>query len=323
MSDPGARPVVVFSASSDVEVALVRGLLDTHGIRSVVSSDVPHAIFPLSVNGLGVIRVGVRADEAEEARRLIESYRAEPAPGDVLPWRDGLTALEHRLGHAFADRALLERALTHRSHANEDLSGESRDNELLEFLGDAVLGLIVAELLFREFPDLDEGQTSKMKASLVSASTLTQVAERLSLGEHLRLGRGEEKTGGRQKQALLADTCEAVIAALYLDGGITAARRLVLAELRPDLERLGRPGQLTALAGDFKSALQELLQARGEAAPSYRLVSADGPDHDKLFLIEVASADRVLAQASGSSKKEAEQRAARLALEELSAPSTT
>lgn len=318
MSAGGATPVVVFSASSDVEVALVRGLLETHGIRTVVSSDVPHTLFPLSVNGLGVIRVAVRADEAVEARRLIESYRTTPSRDNVLPWRDGLATLERRLGHAFADRALLERALTHRSHANEDLSGESGDNELLEFLGDAVLGLIVAEALFREFPDLDEGWTSKMKASLVSTTTLAQMAERLSLGAHLRLGRGEEKTGGRQKQALLADACEAVIAALYLDGGMPVARRLVVGELRFDLERLRRPGQLTALTGDFKSALQELLQARGEPAPAYRVVSAEGPDHDKSFLVEVVCADRVLAQAGGSSKKEGEQRAARLALERLS-----
>lgn len=315
MSDFSAALEVVFRTSSDIELSIVRGLLEAHGIRSMVSSDVPHTLFPLSVSGLGVLRVSVRGDEAEEARRIIDSYRTEPARGELLPWRDGLAGLEQRLGHVFADRALLERALTHRSHANEDLSGDSRDNELLEFLGDAVLGLVVAEWLVREFPDLDEGQTSKMKASLVSAPTLTRIASRLCLGDHLRLGRGEEKTGGRQKQALLADTCEAVIAALYLDGGLEPARALVLAELAPELARLRQPGQLTALTGDFKSALQELLQERGAPPPAYRLVSTEGPDHEKQFAVEVSSGPQVLARAVGPSKKEAEQRAARLALE--------
>lgn len=315
MNGTDLAPVVVFRTSSDIELAIVRGLLEAHGIRSVVASDVPHTLFPLSVNGLGVLRVSVRGDEADEARRLIESYRDESPRGEVVPWDEALGALERRLGHAFADRRLLERALTHRSHANEDLSGGSRDNELMEFLGDAVLGLVVAEWVVREFPDLDEGRSSKMKASLVSAPALTRVAERLGLGEHLRLGRGEEKTGGRQKQALLADTAEAVIAALYLDGGLAAARALVIAELQPELARLRQPGQLTALTGDYKSALQELLQERGAPPPAYRLVSAAGPDHEKQFAVEVSSGGAVLAQASGFSKKEAEQRAARLALE--------
>ena len=124
-----------------------------------------------------------------------------------------------------------------------------------------------------------------MKASLVSAPTLTRVAERLGLGDYLRLGRGEEKTGGRQKQALLADTCEAVIAALYLDGGMAAARALVIAELQPELARLRQPGQLTALTGDYKSALQELLQERGAPPPAYRLVSAGGPHHEKQVVV--------------------------------------
>lgn len=315
MSDTTPPPVVVFRTYSDVEVSIVAGLLAAHGIQSLVSSDVPHAIFPLSVRGLGEVRVAVRPEEADEARRIIASYRAEPARGEVLPWRDGLTELEQRIGHRFTDRSLLERALTHRSHANEDQSGESADNELLEFLGDAVLGLVVAEALFRGFPELDEGRTSKMKALLVSAPMLTQVAERLGLGSHLRLGRGEEKTGGRAKQALLADTCEALIAAMYLDGGLEAARRFVLEEWREEIERLRQPGHLTSLVGDYKSALQERLQERGEPAPVYRVIATEGPDHEKQFSVAVASGGRVLAQGTGASKKEAEQRAARLALE--------
>ncbi|MCU0255292.1 MAG: ribonuclease III [Vicinamibacterales bacterium] len=318
MSDEAPDLVVVFRAHSDVEVAIVGGLLAAHGIQSLVSSHAPRAIFPVSVGGLAEVRVAVRAEDADEARRLIASYRADSPRGAVVRWRDHLSDLEERIGHTFADRQVLERALTHRSHAHEDTSGESADNERLEFLGDAVLGLVVAEALFREFPELDEGHTSKMKALLVSAPTLTAVAERLDLGAHVRLGRGEEKTGGRGKQALLADACEAVIAALYLDGGMEAARGFVLRHLRPEIERLRQPGRLTALTGDFKSALQERLQEAGQPAPAYRVVATEGPDHEKQFSVEVSSGDRVLAQATGASKKEAEQRAARLALEGLS-----
>lgn len=322
MSDTEAPgPVVVFRTTSDVEAAIVRGLLDTHGIQSFAASALPRNVFPLTINALGEVRIAVRASEAEEARQVIASYRSEPQMGLVLPWRDGLSELEDRIGHRFADRTLLERALTHRSHAHEDQEGDAADNESLEFLGDAVLGLLVAEVLFREFPQFDEGRKSKMKASLVSSHTLTGIAERLSLGEHVRLGRGEEKTGGRHKHALLADTCEALIAAVYLDGGVEAARRLVLAELQPEIERLRQPGHLTALTGDFKSALQEQLQARGEPPPAYRLVSTEGPDHQKQFSVEVVSGGRVLGTATGSSKKDAEQRAARAALTALAAPS--
>jgi ribonuclease-3 len=216
--------------------------------------------------------------------------------------------------------------LTHKSFAYEEsAAGKAAvaDNERLEFLGDAVLGLVVAEALFREFPQFDEGQASKVKALLVSAPTLTGMAERLALGAHVRLGRGEEKTGGRGKQALLADACEALIAALYLDGGMAVARAFVIDHLRHEIERLRQPGRLTALTGDFKSALQERLQELGEAPPAYRVIAAEGPDHEKQFSVEVSSGDRVLAQATGASKKEAEQRAARTALEGLPEASAT
>jgi ribonuclease-3 len=313
--------VVVFRTRSDVEAALVRGLLEAHGIDSIVASDVPRAIFPLSVWAVGEARVSVRAEDAGAARQVIETCRERTpsGPAQVLPWRDDLSALEDRLGYRFRSRALLERALTHRSRANEDQTGQARDNESLEFLGDAVLGLVVADALFRRFPEFDEGQKSKIKASVVSAQSLGRAADRLGLGGVLLLGRGEEKTGGRQKLALLADACEALFAAVYLDGGLEPARELILREMEPALEQLRQPGRLTALTGDFKSALQERLQAGQLPLPRYRIVREEGPDHDKRFEIEVWSEQQLLAKGEGRSKKDAEQAAARLALDVLDA----
>ena len=147
--------------------------------------------------------------------------------------RDEFEALQQAIGYRFRDVGLLEHAMTHTSRANEDVSGGVVDNESLEFLGDAVLGFVIADQLFREFPEFDEGQKSKTKAALVSTTTLARQAERLSLGDHLLLGRGEEKTGGRRKQALLADGYEALIAAIYLDGGIEQARAFIAREFAP------------------------------------------------------------------------------------------
>src|SRR5258705_4467561 len=281
---------------------------------SVVSSDVPQSIFPLSVDGLGDIRLAVHHSEAEEAERIIESHRTELRNGEVVRLRDEFEALQQAIGYRFRDRGLLEHAMTHTSRANEDVSGGVHDNESMEFLGDAVIGFVVADVLFREFPDFDEGQTSKTKASLVSTATLARQAERLTLGDHLLLGRGEEKTGGRRKQALLADGYEALIAAIYLDGGIEHARAFLVREfggLLADVRRHGAAGE------DYKSALQELLQARDASLPEYRLVGTVGPDHRKLFQVEVVVRGERLAAATGPSKKEAEQDAARLALEAL------
>src|SRR5439155_13931025 len=153
------------------------------------------------------------ADEAEEARRIIDSHRTELANGQVVRLRDEFEALQRAIGYRFRDTGLLEHAMTHTSRANEDVSGGVLDNESLEFLGDAVLGFVVADELFRQFPSSDEGQKSKTKAALVSTAALARQAERLGLGDHLMLGSGEEKTGGRRKQALLADGYEAPIAA--------------------------------------------------------------------------------------------------------------
>ena len=306
--------VTVFRTRSDVEASVVRGLLEAHGVPSVVSSQLTQSLFPMVVSTLGEIGIAVRAADADEAQRIIESHRTELGSDKVVRLRDEFETLQQTAGYRFRDRGLLEHALTHTSRANEDVSGGVRDNESLEFLGDAVLGFIIADLLFNEFPDHDEGQKSKIKAALVSTATLARLAERLSLGEHLLLGRGEEKTGGRQKQALLADGYEALIAAIYLDGGIEHARAFVAREfavLIADARRLGTAGQ------DYKSALQELVQSQNAPLPEYRLVGTLGPDHRKLFRVEVVVNGDPVAEATGTSKKEAEQEAARLALEHL------
>ena len=223
-----------------------------------------------------------------------------------------LEQVEQTLGHRFSDVALAERALSHRS-AVADSTAEA-DNEQLEYLGDAVLGLIVSDYLVHTFPHWSEGQLSKSRARLVNAGSLCAAARRLGLGEHMRLGRGEEKTGGRQKPALLADTFEAVLAAIYLDGGLEAARGFVdRALLQTAVEAEGQRLELS----DHKSALQELLQARGLPAAHYRVVRETGPDHRKTFWIEVNVADLLTASGSGSNKKEAEQSAAERALEQL------
>ena len=306
--------IVIFRTHSDVEASIVRGLLEANGVPSVITSDVPHNIFPLMVNGLGEVRISVRQDDADDARRIIDAHRTELQSGQLVRLRDEFETLQAAAGYRFRDRGLLEHAMTHTSRANEDASGGVMDNESLEFLGDAVLGFVVADLLFREFPEYDEGEKSKMKASLVSTATLARVAERLRLGDHLLLGRGEEKTGGRRMQALLADGCEALIAALYLDGGIEQARAFVVRELGSFVEQLRRDG---VSAQDYKSALQELVQGRNRPLPEYRVVGAIGPDHQKLFDVEVLVAGEPLARATGPSKKEAEQEAARLALSRL------
>jgi ribonuclease-3 len=312
------EPAVVFRTHSDVEAWVVRGLLDAHGLQTFVRSGATRALFPVSVGHLAEVQVAVPADQAEEARELIAAHRGASGPGGrVLPFPGEASPIEGAMGYRFRAPALLAQALTHRSRAQEEGEAGLGDNESLEFLGDAILGFVVAEWLHAEFPAADEGWKSKVKASLVSRSSLARIAARLGVGEALRLGRGEEKTGGRHKQALLADACEALIAAVHLDGGIDAARAFVLRELQPVIDLARRPGLLTALTGDYKSALQEVLQARQAPPPEYRLVQETGPDHDKRFEVEVVVDGRPLARAGGHAKKQAEQTAARLALREL------
>jgi len=229
----------------------------------------------------------------------------------VTPEREeSLHALERRLGYRFADLALLDRALTHASHAHEDAEAARGDNEPLEFLGDAVLGLVVTDLIHRRDPDGPEGVKSRRRAELVSAPSLARRAAGLGLPELLRLGRGEEKTGGRHKAALWADAYEALVAALYLDGGFEEAHRFVGAEFARDLEA-AEPAE------DAKTALQERLQGEGRARPEYRVVAEEGPSHLRRFRIECRLDDGSVTTGEGSSKKAAQQDAARLALAHL------
>jgi len=306
-------PVVVFSTTSDIEASVVLALLDSHGIAGFRISGNPQAILPMSVSPLGEVRIAVPEDVAEDARSIIESHR-EDVGARVVRLRDEFDEIETRVGYRFKDRGLLEHALTHKSRAAEDVSGGVADNESLEFLGDAVLGLVVADVLFRQYPTYDEGQKSKIKASVVSTAALARQAEEIRLGEHLILGRGEEKTGGRFKQALLADAYEALIAAIYLDGGLEAADAFLRRELKGAIDA----GATEDFVGqDYKSALQERVQALGRSLPEYRIAGEAGPDHRKVFSVEVVVGGEVLGTASGKAKKEAEQEAARLALAKL------
>jgi ribonuclease-3 len=241
-----------------------------------------------------------------------------------------ITALEDTLGHRFQRPELLQQALTHTSQARElealqppDASRVG-DNEQLEFLGDAILGLITSEELFHRFPHFREGELSKLRAHLVSEKHLIRVAQGLELGHYLRLGRGEEKSGGRNKTALLVDALEAVLAALYTDGGLEAARRFVLQSIiTPELEHLARNGSSLPVT-DYKSALQEKLQAMGRPQPAYVLVKEHGPEHSKTFTVEArlyaaeaTNAPELVGRAEGLTKKNAEQDAARQVLEYL------
>jgi ribonuclease III len=228
----------------------------------------------------------------------------------LTPERKGeLALLEERLGHRFGNPALLDLALRHSSFVHEQPeSGPS--NEQLEFLGDAVLALTVSNLLLARFPGHAEGSLSRTRASLVNARQLAALARRLDLGPHLLLGKGEERQAGREKPSLLADALEAVLAAIYLDGGLQAAAALTERWFSPLLEK-GLPWQ------DFKTALQELTQARHKASPSYHLVAENGPGHARHFRIEVRLQDQSLAFGEGTTKKQAAQEAARRALKIL------
>jgi ribonuclease III len=311
-----ARPAEVFRSHSSIEAAVVRGLLDAHGIDASVSSALSPSMFPVRFEQTE-FRVSVPGRAAGKARELIASHLDEAAAGEVRRLTDTLGPLEERLGRRFRDIGLLEHALTHRSRAHEDASGGVIDNESLEFLGDAVLGFVIADMLFQRFPTHSEGYKSKVKASIVSAVSLTRLAEKIDLGRFVLLGRGEEKTGGRRKHAILADCFEAVIAAIYLDGGIEPARAFIVSQFGPLLNEAGDQAAEAEFTEDWKSALQEWLQAAGQGLPRYRLASAEGPDHLKRFDVEVLVGGEPAARASGRSKKDAEQQAAKAALEKF------
>ena len=245
-----------------------------------------------------------------------------------------IAELEKDLGHYFQRRELLEQALTHSSQAREvDAMGAanglatsgspSGDNEMLEFLGDAVLGLVTSETLFHRFPEFQEGQLSKLRAHLVGQRHLLQVAERLQIGNYMRLGRGEEKSGGRNKASLLVDALEAILAALYLDGGWAVTRDFIVRTIvEPELSNMKLETSVIPVM-DFKSALQEALQARGVSQPVYALVKEEGPEHKKTFTVEVRlpapAMGEFVGRAQGATKKRAEQEAARQVLEHLAA----
>lgn len=219
--------------------------------------------------------------------------------------------LERALGYTFQDQRLLEKALTHSSYANEKWKNSLASNERLEFLGDSILGFVVAEYLYRRYPDHPEGDLTRMRADLVCETSLARAAAGLRLGEYLKLGHGEDLGGGRTRNSITADAVESVIAASYLDGGFPAARGIV--------ERLllsGAPERRPCNA-DFKTALQELVQRKKHQVLSYTLLEESGPDHDKTFRVEVTLNGQVAGTGAGSSKKRAEQAAAEAALEKL------
>jgi len=228
-----------------------------------------------------------------------------------------LGVLEAAIGHVFRDRELFHRALTHKSrmHERPEEIASSGDNEQLEFLGDAILGFVVSECLVRRFASAPEGRLSKLKAHLVSAARLYEVAQTLKLGDFLFLGRGEEMSGGRSKKALLADAMEALIAAMYLDGGIDAARAFI--ETHVVGAFAVAEGSVDGAVADYKSALQEMAQALKLPPPRYFIVAEEGPEHSKTFTVEVRVGKDWTGQAQGLSKKSAGQKAAEGVLQQL------
>jgi len=225
-----------------------------------------------------------------------------------------LVALQETLEVSFNDLSLLKQALVHSSYLNENPGFAPVSNERLEFLGDAILGFVVAEKLYQDFPDFAEGEMTKLRSVLVCRDTLARIALAIRLGDYLYLGRGEEADGGRDKLANLAGALEAVVAAVFLDRSLAITREFVLKLLEEELQKVVKQGTVI----DYKSQLQELSQSRYRSTPDYRLLEEVGPDHDKKFTVEVRAGDIVLGRGSGKSKKMAETEAARSALEQLS-----
>jgi ribonuclease III len=224
-----------------------------------------------------------------------------------------LDELESAIDYRFANRPLLLEALTHRSFVNESGDRSVKDNERLEFFGDAVIDFFISDQLFERFPDSREGELTRMRASLVDEESLARLAVQLGLGTYLRLGRGEEKSGGRGKKSILADAYEALVAAVYLDGGATPVRRLVETHFAPLMERHAAG----TLSRDYKTEFQELAQALRGSTPRYVLKETAGPDHDRLFTVEAFIGGECLGEGTGRTKKEAEQTSARAGLARL------
>lgn len=226
---------------------------------------------------------------------------------------DTLTAVCCKLGVEFRNPALLEQALIHSSYANERKAGLTDHNERLEFLGDAVLDLVIGDYLFRKFPALPEGELTKARATVVCEQTLARRAKELEVGDYLKLGKGEAASGGRERISILADAFEAIIGAIYLDGGFGAASKFVLTQLEPDLALVERGDY----AQDYKTLLQEIIQRNSNHKITYEVVGESGPDHNKTFEVAVGVNGDRLGVGRGKNKKEAEQNAARQALQEL------
>lgn len=225
-----------------------------------------------------------------------------------------LERIEKKLGYQFKNSSLLQQALTHSSYAYEHPSDRIRDNEILEFLGDSVVGLVLADYLHQVYPELGEGQLSKIKAALVSASSLSILSRKLGLDKAVLLGRGEEKNNGRRKKSILAGTFEALMGAVYLDSNFETCRLVLQKLIKKHFRKLPKNN---FLINNFKSALQEHFSQHKFPPPVYRTVSESGPAHEKVFTVEVCSGDEVLARARGLSKKSAEQKAAQKALKKL------
>ncbi len=248
-------------------------------------------------------------------RNLIGRSVAESAADRPSLSAATVAAVEKKLEYVFKDESLLRKALVHRSHTHVAGIGRIEANERLEFLGDAVLELVVNEHLYRSYPESEEGDLTKMKSRLVCGKSLSAVAQRLDLGEHILMSRGEAATGGRSRSSILADTVEALIGAVYLDAGLEAARGLISALLLRDADAILESAKLV----NHKSRLQEIIQARHKVPPRYRVRAVAGPDHERSFTVEVLFRSRVLGQGAGSNKKAAEQSAAAAALKRLEA----
>ncbi len=249
-------------------------------------------------------------------RKVLMRLGATPARPDASPAEPSLDAdenlqvLELKLGHDFRDESLLRNALLHRSHIHVTGQDREQSNERLEFLGDAVLGLVVNDFLYERFPERSEGDLTKMKSLLVCGAHLSEVAIAFDLGIHIRMSRSEAATGGRRRSSILADTTEALIGAVYLDSGLGAARKVVQRLVLDSAERVLKRRSLR----NYKSRLQELIQARHKTPPRYKVLSVEGPDHDRLFRVAVMYDGEVLGTGEGRNKKAAEQQAAQEAL---------
>lgn len=217
-----------------------------------------------------------------------------------------LSLLEKKIQVKFADLGYLKKAMTHKSYANENRGENIKDNERLEFLGDAVLDLVISEYIFRHYPDYPEGELAKTRAVVVSAPTLARIAKKIGLGQYLLLGRGEEMTGGRERDSILADAFEALVGAIYLDQGLQIVSQFILDYLVEEISTVERGEHLR----DYKTLLQEEIQKRSNTRPLYRVVHEEGPDHDKRFTVQVEYKNRIIGTGIGQSKKEAQQRAA-------------